>query len=97
MKEEVRKHIADLREKSERTCNGPGDLKRRQKLLTAARRATTISNEEFTKDELEYVAFVVDSSFELGFYVGARWADEHPKKAEAEAAERVKKALKGGA
>lgn len=51
----------------------------RRSLLTAARRATTISNEEFTKDELEYAAFEANSSFELGFYVGARWADEHQK------------------
>lgn len=77
MNEETRKYIEDLREKFERECKGPDDLKRRQELMTNARHATII--EEFTSAEKEYAAFEVNSSFEFGFYVGARWADEHPK------------------
>lgn len=79
MNEETRKYIENLRKKFESECNGPGDLKRRQELLTNTRRATTICNKEFTKTETEYAAFEVGSSFEFGLYVGARWADEHPK------------------
>lgn len=79
MNEETRKYIEDLRKKFESECNGPGDLKRRQELLTNARHATTISNEDFTKVEMEHAAFKTMGSFEFGFYVGARWADEHPK------------------
>ena len=79
MKEEARKYIEDLREKFERECNGPIDLKRRQELLTNARHAVTISEEDFTKVEMEYASFVTMGSFEFGFYVGARWADEHQK------------------
>lgn len=79
MKEEARKFIEDLREKFERECKGPGDLKRRQELLTNARHAITISDEEFTKVEMEHATFVTTGSFEFGFYVGARWADEHQK------------------
>lgn len=78
MNEETRKHIEDLREKFERECNGPTDLKRRQELLANAKR-TTICDEDFTKAENEYAVFEVNSPFEFGLYVGARWADEHPK------------------
>ena len=28
---------------------------------------------------MEHAAFKTHGSFEFGFYVGARWADEHPK------------------
>lgn len=79
MNEEARKYIEDLQEKFEGECNCPSGLKCRQELLTTARHSTTISNEEFTKDELEYAAFKTNGSFEFGFYVGARWADEHQK------------------
>ncbi len=79
MNEETRKYIENLRKKFESECNGPGDLKRRQELLANTRRATTICNKEFTKTETEYAAFEVGSSFDFGFYIGARWADEHPK------------------
>lgn len=79
MKEEAIKYIEDLREKFERECNGPIDLKRRQELLTNARHATTIYDEDFTKVEMEYAAFATNSSFEFGFYIGARWADGHLK------------------
>ena len=79
MNEEAKKYIEDLREKFERECNGPGDLKRRQELLTNARHAITISDEDFTKTEMEHAAFKTMGSFEFGFYVGARWADEHQK------------------
>ena len=79
MSEESKRYVENLREKFSRECNDPGDLKRRQELLTTTRQAVTISKEEFTKDEMEYAAFVVNSSFEFGFYAGARWADEHPK------------------
>lgn len=79
MKEEARKYIEDLRENFEGECNGPSDLNRRKELLTNARHAITISNENFTKVEMEHASFVTMGSFELGFYVGARWADEHPK------------------
>lgn len=79
MREEVRKYIEDFREKFKRECNSPIDLKRRQELLTNARHATTISNEDFTKVEMEHASFVTMGSFEFGFYVGARWADEHQK------------------
>ena len=79
MNEEARKYIDDLREKFKGECDGPGELKRRQELLTTARHATTIYCEDFTKVEMENAAFAVNGSFEFGFYVGARWADEHPK------------------
>ena len=79
MNEEARRYIENLREKFERECNGPGDLNRRQELLTNARHAITFSNENFTKVEMEHAAFKTHGSFEFGFYVGARWADEHPK------------------
>lgn len=79
MNEEAKKYIEDLREKFERECNGPGDLKRRQELLTTARHAIMISDEDFTKVEMEHAAFKTMGSFEFGFYVGARWADEHQK------------------
>lgn len=79
MNEEAKKYIEDLREKFERECNGPSDLKRRQELLTNARHAILISDEDFTKVEMEHAAFKTMGSFEFGFYVGARWADEHQK------------------
>lgn len=79
MNEEARKYIEDLRENFEGECNGPSDLNRRKELLTNARHAITISNENFTKVEMEHASFVTMGSFELGFYVGARWADEHPQ------------------
>lgn len=79
MNEEARKYIEDLREKFESECKGPGDLKRRQELLNNSRQATTICNKDFTKTETEYAAFEVGGSFDFGFYIGARWADEHPK------------------
>lgn len=79
MNEEARKYIENLREKFERECDCPGDLKRRQELLVNARHATTISDEDFTKVEMEHAAFKTHGSFEFGFYVGARWADEHQK------------------
>lgn len=79
MSEETRKYIEHLREEFKRECNGPSDLKRRQELLTNARHAILISDEDFTKVEMGYVAFEANSSFGYGFYVGARWADEHQK------------------
>lgn len=79
MNEEARKYFEDLRERFERECNGPRDLKRRQELLANTRRATTICNKEFTKTETEYAAFEVGGFFDFAFYIGARWSDEHPK------------------